>query len=153
MSKLLIFSCVLILLFIRIDIIDAIVYNDRQKGGVASDWVQIETDPQGKAFDADGTCRIIRCFPHDYRTDRTRRNGIHIIGGCCQTCESVGRDNGFFIVHGVLIMLILFLNTLADLAGYEIEIKEENNGTDLRNNSNRGFPDLRRVVCGDDPQD
>ena len=40
----------------RIDIIDTIVYNDGQKGGVASDWVQIETDPQGKEFDADGTC-------------------------------------------------------------------------------------------------
>ena len=55
-------------------------------------------------------------------------------------------------MHGVLIMLILFLNTLAALAGYEIEIKEENNGTDLRNNLNRGCPDLRRVVCGDNSE-
>lgn len=47
----------------------------------------------------------------------------------------------------------LFLNTLAALAGYEIEIKEENNVTDLRNGSNRGFPDLRRVVRGDDSED
>ena len=137
----------------RIDIIDTYVYNDGQKGGVASEWIQIEADPQGEAFDADRTCRIIRRFPHDYRTDRTRRNGIHIICGCCQTCESVGRYNGFFIVHGVLIMLILFLNTLANLAGYEIEIKEENNGTDLRNNLSRGFPDLRRVVRGDATED
>ena len=50
-------------------------------------------------------------------------------------------------------MLILFLNTLANLAGYEIEIKEENNGTDLRNNLSRGFPDLRRVVRGDATED
>ena len=136
-----------------IDIIDTYVYNDRQKGGVASDWVQIETDPQRKAFDADGTCRIIRRFPHDYRADRARRNGNHILGGCCQTCKGVGRNNGFFIVHGVLIMLILFLNTLAFLAGYEVEIKEENNVTDVRNNSNRGVPDLRRVVRGNGSED
>ena len=47
----------------------------------------------------------------------------------------------------------IFLQTLAALAGYEIEIKEENNVKDLRNNSNRAVPYLPNVVRRDRPED
>ena len=47
----------------------------------------------------------------------------------------------------------LFLNTLADLAGYEIEIKEENNGfTDFRDAVGTLRDGMRDMVRRDDSQ-